>query len=36
MKESLTTEITQHINEMDEYQLHILLGFIKKLLAPKD
>ena len=31
MNETVKTEIMQHIETMDECQLHILLGFIKRL-----
>ena len=31
MIETLKNELIQYIERMDEYQLHIVLGFIKKL-----
>ena len=31
MLETLKNEIIQHTEKMDEYQLRILLGFIKRL-----
>lgn len=31
MKEMLKSELIHYIEKMDEYQLHIVLGFIKKL-----
>ena len=31
MMQTLIKEVMQYIEKMDEYQLHILLGFIKKL-----
>lgn len=36
MKETLKSELIQYIEKMDEYQLHILLGFIKKLFGLDD
>lgn len=36
MKETLKNELLQHIEKMEEYQLHILLGFIKKLFGIDD
>lgn len=32
MTETLINEIIQHTEKMDEYQLRIVLGFIKRLL----
>lgn len=31
MIETIKNELIQYIERMDEYQLHIVLGFIKKL-----
>jgi hypothetical protein len=31
MIETLKKELTQYRESMDEYQLHIVLGFVKKL-----
>ena len=31
MTETLRAEVNQHIKKMDEFQLRLLLGFIKKL-----
>lgn len=36
MEELLKNELAQYIEKMDEYQLHILLGFIKRLLGIDD
>ena len=36
MIETLKNEIIQYIEKMDEYQLHIVLGFIKKLFDVHD
>ena len=36
MKETLKNELLQYIEKMEEYQLHILLGFIKKLFGIDD
>lgn len=36
MKETLKNELLQYIEKMEEYQLHILLGFIKKIFGIDD
>lgn len=36
MKEMLKNEIIQYIERMDEIQLHILIGFIKRLFGIDD
>lgn len=36
MKETLKNELIHYIEKMDEYQLHILLGFIKRLFGIDD
>ena len=36
MKETLKSELIQYIEKMEEYQLHILLGFIKRLFGFDD
>lgn len=36
MNEALKTQLIQYIEKMDEYQLHIVLGFIKKLFGFDD
>lgn len=36
MKETLKSELLQYIETMEEYQLHIVLGFIKKLFGHDD
>lgn len=36
MIEVLKTELLRYIDQLDEYQLHILLGFVKRLLDLHD
>lgn len=36
MKELLKTELIHYIEKMDDYQLHIVLGFIKRLFGIDD
>lgn len=36
MKETLKSELLQYIETMEEYQLHIVLGFIKRLFGLDD
>lgn len=36
MKETLKNELIHYIEKMDEYQLHIILGFIKRLFGFDD
>lgn len=36
MIEVLKTEIHRYIDQLDEYQLHILLGFVKRLFGLHD
>lgn len=36
MKETIKKELVQYIEKLDEYQLHIVLGFIKRLFGLDD
>jgi hypothetical protein len=36
MIDTLKTELLRYIDQLDEYQLHILLGFVKRLFGLDD